>query len=54
MTTISDEHIPEKRLPYIVGRTVWEKITKGPAGTRWDNLIQKIWQCLVYEEIKKR
>ena len=32
----------EKRLPAIVGRDVWKKITNGRAGIRWDNVVQKI------------
>ena len=38
--------MPEKRLPAIVDRAVWEKITKGQAGIRWDNVIEKIWKGL--------
>ena len=33
---------PEKRLPAIVDRAVWEKITKGRAGIKWDNVVKKI------------
>ena len=36
-----EEKMPEKRLPAIVDRAVWEKITKGRAG-RWDNVVEKI------------
>ena len=36
--------MPEKRLPAIVDRAVWEKITKGRAGIRWDNVVEKIWK----------
>ena len=32
----------EKRLPAIVDRAVWEKKTKGRAGIRWDNVVEKI------------
>ena len=38
--------MPEKRLPAIVDRAVWEKITKGRAGIRWDNAVEKIWKDL--------
>ena len=31
----------KKRLPAIVDRGVWEKVTKGRAGTRWDSVVQK-------------
>ena len=39
-------NMPEKRLPAIVDRAVWEKKTKGRAGTRWDNIVEKIWKDL--------
>ena len=35
-------NMPEKRLPAIVDRVVREKITKGRAGIRWDNVVEKI------------
>ena len=38
--------MPENRLPATVGRVVWEKITKGRAGIRWDNVVEKIWEDL--------
>ena len=38
--------MPEKRLPAIVDRAVWEKITKGRAGIRWDNVVEKTWKDL--------
>ena len=37
---------PEKSLPAIVGRAVWEKITYGRDGIRWDNVVDKIWKEL--------
>ena len=40
------KNMPEKRLPAIVDRALWEKITKGRAGTRWDNVVEKIWKDL--------
>ena len=36
------KNIPEKKLPAIADRAVWEKITKGRAGIRWDNVVKKI------------
>ena len=33
---------PETRLPAIADRAVREKITKGRAGIRWDNVVDKI------------
>ena len=39
-------NMPEKRLPVIVGRAVCEKITKGRAGIRWNNVVEKIWKDL--------
>ena len=44
------KNVPEKRLPAIVDRAVWEKITKGRAGIRWGNVVEKIWKG----ETKKR
>ena len=38
--------MPEERLPAIVDRVVWEKRTKGRAGIRWDNVVEKIWKDL--------
>ena len=38
--------MPEKRLPAIVDRAVWEKITKGRAGIRWDSVVEKTWKAL--------
>ena len=38
--------MPEKRLPDIVDRAVWEKITRGRAGIRWDNVVWKMWTDL--------
>ena len=32
-------------MPAIVDRAVWEKITKGRAGTRWDDsVVEKVWK----------
>ena len=49
----------KKGLPAIADRVEWEKITKGRAGTRWDNVVEKIWKDLgggakrgsVYKEV---
>ena len=38
--------MPEKRLPAIADRAVWEKITKGRAGILWDNVVEKLWTYL--------
>ena len=38
--------MPGKRLPAIVDRAVWEKIRKGRAEIRWDNVVEKIWKDL--------
>ena len=35
-------NMSKKRLPVIADRAVWEKITKGRAGTRWDNVVERI------------
>ena len=34
-------NMPEKRLPAIADRAAWET-TKGGAGIRWDNVVEKI------------
>ena len=36
--------MPEKRLSAIVDNAVREKITKGRAGIRWDNVVKKTWK----------
>ena len=38
------KNMPEQRLPAIVDNAAWEKITKGRAGIRWDNVVEKIWK----------
>ena len=41
------KNMPDKRLPVTADRTVVrEKITKGRAGTRWDNVVEKLWKDL--------
>ena len=35
------QNMPEKRLPAIVDRAVWEKLTKKRAAIRWDNVVEK-------------
>ena len=37
-------NMPKKRMPVIVHRDVWEKVTKGPAGIRWENVVDKVWK----------
>ena len=37
-------NMPKKRLPAIVDRAVWEKVTKGRAGIRWDGVVEKVWK----------
>ena len=36
--------MPKKRLPVIADRAVWEKVTKGRAGIRWDSVVDKVWK----------
>ena len=36
--------MPKTRLPAIAGRAVWEKVTKGRAGIRWDSVVEKVWK----------
>ena len=38
--------MPEKRLPAIDNRAVWEKIAKERAGIRWDNVVDIILNTL--------
>ena len=33
-------------MPAIVDGAVWEKVTKGRAGIRWDSVVEKIWKDL--------
>ena len=42
--------MPEKRLPVIADRAVWETITKGRAGIRWDNVVERMWKALRGDE----
>ena len=34
---------PKKRLTARANSPVWEKVTKGRAGMRWDNVVDKVW-----------
>ena len=34
----------KKRLPAIADRAVWQKVTKGRAGIRWDSVVEKVWK----------
>ena len=41
------KNMPEKRLlAMLIKFNVWEKVTKGRAGIRWDNVVEKIWKHL--------
>ena len=37
-------NMPKKRLPAIVDRAVWEKVTEGRAGISWDSVVEKVWK----------
>ena len=37
-------------MPAIPDRAVWEKVTKGRAGIRLDNVVEKIWKDLGDQE----
>ena len=39
-------NMPEKKLPAVADRAVWEKITTRRAGILWDNVVQKVWEEL--------
>ena len=43
MTIQSNEHA-NKRLPAVANRAVWENLTKGRGGIRWDNAVDKVWK----------
>ena len=34
--------MPRKELPDIVDRAVWEKVTNGRVGLRWDSVVEKL------------
>ena len=34
-------NLPKKRLPAIA---VWEKVTKGRAGIKWNRVVEKVWE----------
>ena len=38
------KNMPKKRLPAIADRAVWEKVTKGRAGMRWDGVVEGVWK----------
>ena len=40
---IESKEDAKKRLPAIADRAIWEKVTKGRAGTRWDSVVEKVW-----------
>ena len=35
-------NMPEKRLPVVANSAVWEKVTKGQAEIRWDNVDDNV------------
>ena len=35
------KNTPKKLLPAIADRAVWEKVSKGRAGIRWDSVVRK-------------
>ena len=34
-------------MPAIANRAVWEKVTKGRAGMRWDSVVEKVWKDIL-------
>ena len=38
------KNMQRKRLPALVDRVVWKKVTKGQAGIRWDKEVEKVWK----------
>ena len=41
---IQERNNPKKRLPAKADTAVWEKVTKGRAGIRWDSVLEKVWK----------
>ena len=37
-------NMPKKRLPTIADRGVWEKVSTGRAGRRWDSVVEEVWK----------
>ena len=37
-------NVLKKWLPAIADRAVWNKVTKGRAGIRWDSVVEKVWK----------
>lgn len=35
-----------KRLPGIVDGSIWEKVTRGQAKTRWDREVERVWKVM--------
>ena len=31
-------------MPAVADRGVWEKVTKGRAGKRWDSVVEEVWK----------
>ena len=36
--------MPKTRLPATAARAVWQQVTKGRAGMRWDSVVDKVWK----------
>ena len=36
--------MPKKAMPSTADRAVWEKVTRGRAGIRWDSVVEKVWK----------
>ena len=36
--------MPKKRLPVVVDRAGWEKVTEGRTGMRWDSAVENVWE----------
>ena len=44
MAKYNGRSMPKKTLLAIADRAVWEKVTKGRAGIRWDSVVQEVWK----------
>ena len=38
--------MPNKRLPAVADKAVWEKVANGRAGRMWDIVVEKVWKGL--------
>ena len=39
-----ERKMSRKRLPARADRAVWEKVTEGRVGIKWDSIVDKVWK----------